>query len=171
MEKKDKGDRVYLNVPYEEKEAAKKLGARWDQGTKKWYVPPTLPRDLSENVRQMFELWGEGREGVRVSDEGRGLVENQTRQTYQKINHVLDVWPVDKQGGPNQILQLRVKKLCIQFLAGNKSQSSHMDLVMYNCELTNLLYCMLLQNEYLQSQVQGLHTKWINEAQCNWKKL
>jgi hypothetical protein len=47
MEKKDEGDRIYLNVPYDEKEEAKKLGARWDQATKKWYVPPTLPRDLS----------------------------------------------------------------------------------------------------------------------------
>jgi hypothetical protein len=42
---------------------------------------------------------------------------------------------------------------------------------MMNCELTNLLYCMLLENDYLQSQVNRLHAKWINEAQCNWKKL
>jgi hypothetical protein len=42
---------------------------------------------------------------------------------------------------------------------------------MMNCELTNLLYCMLLENDYLQSQVKRLHVKWINEAQCNWKKL
>ncbi len=32
MEKKDKGKRIYLNVPYEEKGEAKKLGARWDPG-------------------------------------------------------------------------------------------------------------------------------------------
>ena len=44
---------------------------------------------------------------------------------------------------------MRTKKLCMGFLAGNNSQSSHMDLVMMNCELTNLLYCMLLENEYL----------------------
>jgi len=46
-----------------------------------------------------------------------------------------------------------------------------MDLVMMNCELINLLYCMLLENEYLQSKAKRLHVKWINEAQCNWKKL
>ncbi len=40
-----------------------------------------------------------------------------------------------------------------------------------NSELTNLLYCMLLENEYLQSKANMLHVKWINEAQCNWKKL
>ena len=37
MEKKEKGIRIYLNVPYEEKEEAKKLGAKWDPGRKKWY--------------------------------------------------------------------------------------------------------------------------------------
>lgn len=31
--------RTYLNVPYEEKEAAKRSGAKWDGGIKKWYVP------------------------------------------------------------------------------------------------------------------------------------
>lgn len=30
--------KVYLNVPFEDKDEVKKLGARWDQDTKKWYV-------------------------------------------------------------------------------------------------------------------------------------
>ena len=157
MEKKESG-RIYLNVPYEEKEQAKKLGAKWDQGVKEWYVPAILLRERSPNVTQMFNLWGE----KGISDEGRGVVENETRQIYQKINHVLDVGS-RQEDGTNKILQLRVKKLCNQFLIGDRL-SSHMDLVMYNCELTNLLYCMLLENEYLQSQVGRLHTKWINEA-------
>jgi len=28
-----------LNVPYAEKDEAKKLGAKWDSARKKWYVP------------------------------------------------------------------------------------------------------------------------------------
>ena len=28
-----------LNVPYAEKDEAKKLGAKWDSNRKKWYVP------------------------------------------------------------------------------------------------------------------------------------
>lgn len=32
--------KVYLNVPYAQKDAAKALGARWDPALKKWYVPP-----------------------------------------------------------------------------------------------------------------------------------
>lgn len=32
--------KTYLNVPFAQKDAAKALGARWDAGMKKWYVPP-----------------------------------------------------------------------------------------------------------------------------------
>ena len=31
--------REYLRVPYEEKDAAKQLGARWDSGAERWYIP------------------------------------------------------------------------------------------------------------------------------------
>jgi hypothetical protein len=30
---------TFLKVPYAEKEEAKRLGARWDPGQKKWYIP------------------------------------------------------------------------------------------------------------------------------------
>ena len=30
---------ILLNVPYAEKDAARALGAKWDAGKKKWYVP------------------------------------------------------------------------------------------------------------------------------------
>ena len=32
-------ERVYLTVPFKEKEAAKALGAKWDKDVKSWYVP------------------------------------------------------------------------------------------------------------------------------------
>ena len=35
---KEAPKRIYLAVPYEEKDAAKELGARWDRGRKSWYV-------------------------------------------------------------------------------------------------------------------------------------
>ena len=38
--------RVVLNVPYREKDEAKKLGARWDPECRTWFVPAgfdTLP--------------------------------------------------------------------------------------------------------------------------------
>jgi integron integrase len=42
-------ERVYLRVPFAEKEAAKRLGARWDQAVKRWFVPGD--RDLTAFAR------------------------------------------------------------------------------------------------------------------------
>jgi hypothetical protein len=34
--------KIYLAVPYAQKDAAKALGARWDAAHKKWYIPATM---------------------------------------------------------------------------------------------------------------------------------
>lgn len=31
--------RTYLNVPFTEKDEAKRLGAKWDPSNRQWYVP------------------------------------------------------------------------------------------------------------------------------------
>jgi hypothetical protein len=36
----DNLERVYMAVPHDEKEAAERIGARWDPGAKKWWVRP-----------------------------------------------------------------------------------------------------------------------------------
>lgn len=36
--------RLYLAVPYAEREAAKLLGARWDVERRKWWIPASLGR-------------------------------------------------------------------------------------------------------------------------------
>jgi len=33
-------NKIYLKVPYEEKDEAKKMGARWDKSKKRWYIDP-----------------------------------------------------------------------------------------------------------------------------------
>jgi hypothetical protein len=38
--------KMFLNVPYADKDAAKSLGARWDAGKRKWYVPAGLDQSL-----------------------------------------------------------------------------------------------------------------------------
>jgi hypothetical protein len=35
----------YLSVPFEEKDEAKKLGAKWDISVKKWYIPDNINVD------------------------------------------------------------------------------------------------------------------------------
>ena len=42
MEKREFEKRVYLAVPFKEKNEAKELGAWWDPKAKKWYVPAKL---------------------------------------------------------------------------------------------------------------------------------
>ena len=41
-----KKDRFYLACPYEEKDEAKALGARWDNDVRKWYVPDEVDTNL-----------------------------------------------------------------------------------------------------------------------------
>ena len=38
--------RIYLDVPYAEKDAAKQLGAQWDNVQRKWWISPAMPRRL-----------------------------------------------------------------------------------------------------------------------------
>jgi hypothetical protein len=42
---------IFLNVPFAEKEEAKKLGAKWDAAKKQWYVP------LGKDVNQFVQWW------------------------------------------------------------------------------------------------------------------
>ena len=95
MEKKDKSKRIYLNVPYDEKDEAKKLGARWDPGCEKWYIPSTVRVDVSMNARKMLEIWGEEETGV---DEECEVMVNETQTVLQKINHILDVTSSKNEG-------------------------------------------------------------------------
>lgn len=49
-------DRAYLDVPFGEKEAVKKLGSKWDGSARRWYVP----EDLELNA---FSAWLPGMQG------------------------------------------------------------------------------------------------------------
>jgi hypothetical protein len=40
------GGKMFLKVPYAEKDAVKSLGARWDPAKRKWYVPAGVDRSL-----------------------------------------------------------------------------------------------------------------------------
>tara|TARA_B110000211_G_scaffold204235_1_gene237609 strand:+ start:8292 stop:9032 length:741 start_codon:yes stop_codon:yes gene_type:complete len=53
--KGDKGARIYLNVPYKEKDIVKKHGGKWDSETKKWYIMDSLG-ELDKYF--IMEKWG-----------------------------------------------------------------------------------------------------------------
>lgn len=44
--KQSASGRIYLNVLFKEKEAAKRLGAKWDEDRVSWYIPPGVDRKL-----------------------------------------------------------------------------------------------------------------------------
>jgi hypothetical protein len=53
-------DRTYLAVPYDEKDDAKQLGAKWDRQAKAWYVPAGV--DL-----EAFTPWLPARGSVHIA--------------------------------------------------------------------------------------------------------
>lgn len=57
--RKTHGHRIYLKVPYEEKEEAKKYGARWDPSRKKWYLTPERANALTKEENDaVWDRWG-----------------------------------------------------------------------------------------------------------------
>ena len=46
-------NKIYLNVPYDEKDEAKKMGAKWDKSKKRWYIEPKNKFKV-----QMMGRWG-----------------------------------------------------------------------------------------------------------------
>ena len=46
--------KLYLNIPYSEKDEAKKLGAKWDSKKKKWFID-----NKNKHRIQMMGRWGE----------------------------------------------------------------------------------------------------------------
>lgn len=49
--------RVYLEIPFEDKEDAKELGCRWDPDRKKWYC---IDSDHGKsNITKCLKIWGQ----------------------------------------------------------------------------------------------------------------
>ena len=46
-------NKIYLKVPYDEKDEAKKMGAKWDKSKKRWYITPKNKYKV-----QMMGRWG-----------------------------------------------------------------------------------------------------------------
>lgn len=55
LNKKNAHSRLFLNVPYRQKEKAKKQGCRWDASKKKWYI---LSSCSKEKLERVLDSWG-----------------------------------------------------------------------------------------------------------------
>ena len=56
-------EKIYLNVPFEEKEEVKSLGARWDRNKRSWFIPPGVDPEP-------FSKWGKGEAEGQGDDAG-----------------------------------------------------------------------------------------------------
>lgn len=61
--------KIYLNVPYAQKDEAKALGARWDATRKKWYVSAGKDIGLFAQWHADQEEWDE----VKMTTSGRSV--------------------------------------------------------------------------------------------------
>ncbi len=87
MEKQiDRRSRIYLTVPYDEKDQAKALGAKWDGVVKKWYVHEALTYNPSADIVKLLKTWSDGYD---VPDPQHVVVEKEIQDIRHKINHVL----------------------------------------------------------------------------------
>jgi len=72
-------NRIYLQVPFSEKDKAKELGARWDAFEKKWYCPDpdridAFSRWQEKKFRNFSELSDEQQEFVQLAKSGRNIL-------------------------------------------------------------------------------------------------
>lgn len=66
--------KVYLNVPFAQKDAAKALGARWDPGMKKWYVPPGKPLESFAEWRAELDAFATLPPRNPVANDKKGVI-------------------------------------------------------------------------------------------------
>lgn len=78
--------RVYINVPFAEKEQAKGLGAKWDKERKSWYVPEKLGPVAAE---KHFKKWMDVPQGLSRSD-----IEKQFHDALVAAGLVVDSAPI-----------------------------------------------------------------------------
>lgn len=70
-------ERIYINVPFPEKDEAKDLGARWDRSKKSWYVPIGVDRSK-------FEKWDKPEQSEKLENT-QTEAEVESKRTYLAV--------------------------------------------------------------------------------------
>ena len=63
-------ERIYINVPFKEKNQAKELGAKWDSDNQRWYIPPGVNKEA-------FTQWMEPERNIIIGAPKELTPENQ----------------------------------------------------------------------------------------------
>ena len=91
MGKKVAGRRIYLSCPFDEKDECKRLGGKWDNDRRRWYVPPHLSpmpfcRWMDDQQRQLVETYYDKGEKV---DEEQVYEDEDTEDGEQDTLHLV----------------------------------------------------------------------------------
>jgi putative DNA primase/helicase len=111
------GQRVYIDVPYAEREAARDLGARWDRALRSWYVP-------EGQDPQRFSRWPSRSINVTATAEARTYlaVPYKERRAAQAVGAHWDPrarsWFVDASIPKEQIAQWLPERQPVEQLPG-----------------------------------------------------
>ena len=73
---------IYLNVPFQEKDQAKSLGARWDAMAKKWYIPDNLT-----DQEEKFARWSENPNFANTAADNLSQPPHSTHHEIQSSNN------------------------------------------------------------------------------------
>mgnify|MGYP007069472975 CR=1 FL=1 len=104
--------RINLHCPYEEKDQAKALGARWDGQKKVWYVvdPDDLQpfvRWLGKNALDQREHLPNKKHGVKKNRRGHGWPFVTIGKHYKDVAHPAGLLPWDEEDPPELIRLVR----------------------------------------------------------------
>jgi len=82
-------ERIYIAVPFEDKDEAKALGAKWDRGAQSWFVPER--GDLAK-----FEKW-----------QAQPPKTDQAAELPKRVQDRLDIWVGMTQGAAEKVEEIR----------------------------------------------------------------
>lgn len=88
MSMPDKKERVYFDVPYEQRQEAKALGCKWDKDNKKWFISEATPERIEAMDKAGFktvEVEQKNLESVQKNENLKSVQKNENTDSKQKI--------------------------------------------------------------------------------------
>lgn len=88
MSMPEKKERVYFDVPYEQRQEAKALGCKWDKDNKKWFISEATPERIEAMDKAGFktvEVEQKNLESVQKNENLKSVQKNENTDSKQKI--------------------------------------------------------------------------------------